>query len=37
MFSRYFVFKIDEHGYREKILKTTRQVRLLVHPDCGNT
>ena len=37
MFSRHFVFKIDERGFREKILKTTRTVRLLVQLDCGNT
>ena len=37
MFSRHFAFNVDKHGYREKILKTTRTVRLLVQLDCGNT
>ena len=37
MFSRHFAFNVDKHGYREKVLKTTRTVRLLVQLDCGNT
>ena len=37
MFSRHFAFNVDKHGYREKVLKTTRMVRLLVQLDCGNT
>lgn len=35
LFSRHFAFNVHKHGYREKVLKTTRMVRLLVQPDCG--
>lgn len=35
MFSRRFTFNVDGQGFREKVLKTTRMVRLLVQPDCG--
>lgn len=29
LFSRHFAFNVDKHGYREKVLKTTRTVRML--------
>lgn len=36
LFSRHFAFNVHKHGYREKVLKTTRMVRLLDNRTAGH-
>ena len=37
LFYPHFIFCVDEHGYREKVTKQFRTVRIVIELDCGNT
>lgn len=37
LFYPHFIFIVDEHGYREKVTKQFRTVRIVIELDCGNT
>ena len=37
LFYPHFIFIVDEHGYREKVTKQFRTVRIGIKPNCGNT
>ena len=37
LFYPHFIFSVDEHGYREKVTKQFRTVRIVIELDCGNT
>ena len=37
LFHPHFIFCVDEHGYREKVTKQFRTVRIVIELDCGNT
>ena len=37
LFYPHFIFCVDEHGYREKVTKQFRMVKIVIELDCGNT